>query len=59
MATNPHETFFEYEQKKKINAIEALELAKKNEKRKAKTHHWVTEGKTSIYKKIKDGNDTI
>jgi hypothetical protein len=51
MATKPQETFFEYEQKKKINAVQALELAKKNEKRKAKTHHWVTEGKTSIYKK--------
>jgi hypothetical protein len=53
MATKPQETFFEYEQKKKINAVQALELAKKNEKRKAKTHHWVIspDGKTSIYKK--------
>ncbi len=52
MATKPQETIFEYEQKKKINAVQALEIAKKQELKKRKTHVWVTEGKTSILKKL-------
>jgi hypothetical protein len=52
MATKPQETFFEYEQKIKRNASEVLALAKKQELKKRKTHKWVTEGKTSILKKL-------
>lgn len=52
MATKPQETIFEYEQKNKRNASEVLALAKKQELKKRKTHHWVTEGKTSILKKL-------
>jgi hypothetical protein len=52
MATKPQETIFEYEQKIKRKASEVLALAKKQELKKRKTHVWVTEGKTSILKKL-------
>ena len=50
----PNLTIFEEKRKEKLSAIKVLELAKKQEKKKLKTHHWVhiVEERKMVLKKI-------